>query len=256
MSENNCGIYKIINIINGKCYIGSSIDIKRRWKEHNRNLIKNNHINVHLQKSWNKHGKSSFLFEIIELVGDIKNLVIREQYYLDEANLFNSNILYNICTIAYSAYGVKHTEETKNKMSISHKGLVHNKDTIIKMIQIKNKHSQNTKNKLSEINKGRVAQNKQPIYQLDLDNNIIKQWGSVTDAAKTLNLSISLICSVCRGKRKSTGGFKWQYLNQIKHISTNINEIKNKYSTGLYSTRELAKIYNISKSRIWNIVKQ
>ena len=65
MSKNS-GIYKITNLINKKYYIGSSLDIKRRWKEHRRNLIKNKHNNIHLQKSWNKYGENSFLFEIIE----------------------------------------------------------------------------------------------------------------------------------------------------------------------------------------------
>jgi group I intron endonuclease len=253
--KNNCGIYKIINKKNNKCYIGSSINIKRRWAEHKCNLRKNKHINIHLQKSWNKHGEASFLFEIVELVSNTKDLIIREQYYLDKIKTVNSKIMYNICTIAYSTLGIKYSDTTKNKMSESHKGLIHKKDTIIKMIHIKNKHSENTKSKLSEINKGRISQNKRPIYQIDLNGNIIKQWNSVTDAAKALNLSKSLICSVCRGKRKSTGGFKWQYLNQIKEISIDINEIKNKYSTGLFSTRELSKIYNISKSTIWNMVK-
>ena len=254
MSKNS-GIYKITNLINKKYYIGSSLDIKRRWKEHRCNLIKNKHNNIHLQKSWNKYGENSFLFEIIELVNDLKDLTIREQYYLDKANVLNSKILYNICTIAYSTFGVRHTEETKNKMSTSHKGITHNRDAILKMVQIKNKHSNITKSKLSEINKGKIAKNKQPIYQIGLDDNIIKQWDSITDAAKTLNLSKSLICSVCQGKRKRTGGFKWQYVNQIKQTPININEIKNKYSTGLYSTRELGKMYNISKSKIWNIIK-
>ena len=32
--QGKCGIYKITNKINGKCYIGQSVDIKRRWREH------------------------------------------------------------------------------------------------------------------------------------------------------------------------------------------------------------------------------
>ena len=34
MSEKICGIYKITNLVNGKVYIGQSIDIKRRWRDH------------------------------------------------------------------------------------------------------------------------------------------------------------------------------------------------------------------------------
>ena len=209
MSKYNCGIYKITNINNGKYYIGSSININRRWHEHKRNLNKNKHNNIHLQKSWNKYGEASFLFEIIELVENEKDLIICEQQHLNSITPFNSMVTFNICKMAYSTLGIKHSNETKNKMSVSHNGTTHKKETIFKMIQIKTKQSENTKSKLSKINKGKIAQNKQPIYQMDLNNNIVKMWNSVTDAAKILNISTSLICGVCQGRRKSTGGFKW-----------------------------------------------
>lgn len=43
------GVYQIYNPINNKRYIGSSINVERRLKEHLRNLKKNTHCNVHLQ---------------------------------------------------------------------------------------------------------------------------------------------------------------------------------------------------------------
>lgn len=35
-----CGIYKITNLINGKCYIGQSVNISSRWKQHTQSLDK------------------------------------------------------------------------------------------------------------------------------------------------------------------------------------------------------------------------
>jgi group I intron endonuclease len=60
------GIYKIVNIKNGKFYLGSSKNIKRRWYIHKSALKHNRHHCIHLQRSWNKHGSSSFTFEIIK----------------------------------------------------------------------------------------------------------------------------------------------------------------------------------------------
>lgn len=77
-----CGVYKIVNTINGKIYIGSSKDIDRRWSEHIRALELNAHANPHLQNAWNKYGSKSFEFEIVEQC-DEKHQYEREQYYID-----------------------------------------------------------------------------------------------------------------------------------------------------------------------------
>ena len=77
-----CGVYKIVNIINGKIYIGSSKDIDRRWNEHIRVLELNTHNNQHLQNAWNKYGRNNFKFEVIEQCDEDKQFE-REQYYID-----------------------------------------------------------------------------------------------------------------------------------------------------------------------------
>ena len=60
------GIYKIENKVNGKVYVGQSIDIERRWYSHKTQLNGNRHGNVHLQNAWNKNGNNSFEFVIVE----------------------------------------------------------------------------------------------------------------------------------------------------------------------------------------------
>lgn len=76
------GIYKIHNVENNNFYIGSSKHINKRWSEHKYNLNRNDHINIILQRSWNKYGKDCFVFEIIEEC-EIEFLLEREQFYLD-----------------------------------------------------------------------------------------------------------------------------------------------------------------------------
>jgi group I intron endonuclease len=56
------GIYKITNKINGKVYIGQSINIERRWKEHISDKRKNSLIHLAIEK----YGEKNFNFEIIE----------------------------------------------------------------------------------------------------------------------------------------------------------------------------------------------
>ena len=78
----NSGIYKILNTRNNNFYIGSSKELKKRWSQHRSSLKHNTHINIILQRSWNKYGKDSFFFEIIEEC-DENTLLEREQFYLD-----------------------------------------------------------------------------------------------------------------------------------------------------------------------------
>lgn len=48
-----------------------------------------------------------------------------------------------------------------------------------------------------------------PVLQYDINNNLIKEWPSITDAEETLH--IYSISECCRFKRKSCGGFIWRY---------------------------------------------
>lgn len=105
------GIYKILNKVNGKFYIGSAVDIENRWRRHKHDLNKNNHHNIYLQKGWNKYWNVSFEFTIIEAC-DKENLLIREQFWLDWAKPE-----YNLSPTAGNSLGVKHSEQSRKRMS-------------------------------------------------------------------------------------------------------------------------------------------
>lgn len=49
------------------------------------------------------------------------------------------------------------------------------------------------------------------LYQYDKQMKIIKTWSSITEAAEALNISKSSIVTVCKGRRKTAGGFIWKY---------------------------------------------
>lgn len=107
---NKSGIYKIINIVNEKCYIGSAVNFKQRWMDHKKLLNKNKHHSKHLQNTWNKYSKDNFKFEIL-LTCEKEELLDYEQLHFDELKPE-----YNICKIAGSSLGIKHTEETLKKL--------------------------------------------------------------------------------------------------------------------------------------------
>ena len=49
------------------------------------------------------------------------------------------------------------------------------------------------------------------IDQYDINGNFIKTWNSIADIEKETNIKGTHISRVCRGKRKTTGGYKWEY---------------------------------------------
>lgn len=112
------GIYQIVNTINGHCYIGSSVDINKRWSTHKQRLHKGTHDSPYLQNAWNKYGESCFRFSIIEQC-DSPLLIEREQYYIDTLRP-----IYNTATKAGSRLGIRHTEEARRKISEAGKGRV------------------------------------------------------------------------------------------------------------------------------------
>lgn len=90
------GIYKITNILSKKVYIGSSKNITKRWWQHKKQLNLGIHHNAHLQASWDLHGSSKFVWEILEECDEV-SLIEIEQKYIDIH--WGSNC-YNILKIA------------------------------------------------------------------------------------------------------------------------------------------------------------
>lgn len=95
------GIYKIENKVNGKVYIGESINIENRWSQHIKDLNENKHHSYKLQSDWNKYGEVNFIFEIllkVELskVNPIKKALclLKEEEYISNLNSITNG--YNI----------------------------------------------------------------------------------------------------------------------------------------------------------------
>jgi group I intron endonuclease len=149
------GIYKIQSLIKPeRFYIGSTIDINRRWNIHLFDLRKNKHSSILLQRHYNKYGKSDLIFIIIEPCLP-EFLIIREQFYINKLKPY-----FNICKIAGSQLGIKRSEETKYKMSEKAKN------------RKRHPHSKETKQKISESHKGKKfsIEHRRKIGQSEIGN--------------------------------------------------------------------------------------
>lgn len=114
-------VYAIRNLVNGKRYIGSTAAMKGRKAKHLADLRAKRHHSSILQHAYDKYGEQSFVFEVIETVAEVTNLLTREQAYLDECKPE-----YNISPNANekTRLGMKATSEHSAHMSASLRGRV------------------------------------------------------------------------------------------------------------------------------------
>jgi len=110
MSHSNSGIYQILNLHNGKRYIGSAVNPPNRKRQHFQSLARGDHHSVSLQRAWNKYGADKFKF--IQLIFCAKeNLITYEQDFID-----GYKPEYNISPKAGSQLGFKMSDEARKKM--------------------------------------------------------------------------------------------------------------------------------------------
>jgi len=110
------GIYEIVNLENGKRYIGSAQNIARRWKHHRFLLSKSKHYSRYMQASWTKHGEIKFQFRVL-IYCEPDLLLFYEQSALD---VFKP--VFNTLPVAGSSRGMHLSAETKAKISLSRIG--------------------------------------------------------------------------------------------------------------------------------------
>jgi len=111
------GVYEIVNLVNGKRYIGSAAYFGPRWSQHKRELRLNTHHTPHLQHSWNKYGESEFSFRVLEIVPEPtrQRLIDYENKWFKELGYH-----YNVAPIAGSRLGVPQSEAARAAMSRFH----------------------------------------------------------------------------------------------------------------------------------------
>lgn len=105
------GIYKIVNLIDGKVYVGQAINLEKRRKQHFKDLRGGYHRNLRMQRAFTRDGEANFRFEVIEECS-AEMLTACEQYWLD---FFDTR--YNICPAAESNRGMKWSDESRKKQS-------------------------------------------------------------------------------------------------------------------------------------------
>ena len=187
------GIYKIISPTN-KIYIGQSIDIERRKKEYKKLKCKKQ---SKLYNSLKKYGWENHIFEIIEEC-NIFDLLEKETYWKHHYRVLE---IPSLCC-RMDGKGGYLSKETCKKISNSRKGIKHSNETKQKIAY---NHSSSKK-----------------IYQYDLNGDFIKVWDSYSQAERENkgNIKYNIL-----GKTKHAGGYIWLREEDLPLLTERINKI-------------------------------
>jgi group I intron endonuclease len=214
---NKSFVYRWINNINGKDYLGSTSNAKSRLSTYyDRKSLSLG--NMPIYKAILKYGHSNFTFEIIEYC-ESKDVVIREQYYLDHFD-FDYNILekadsllgykHTFDTLAMmkgrkNALGYKHTLETLTKLREAQTDKKHSEKAMAKMREVWSERKLKV-NSSSKSVESKVASNSRNqrigkcIIITNIDSNVSTTYKSMTEAATVLNVTRNTLRSYIKNK--------------------------------------------------------
>lgn len=199
-------VYKIINNVNNKIYVGKTYNtIERRFQEHNNERFRLESQSRPLYRAMNKYGIENFSISLLE---ETQNPEEQERYWIEKLQSFKYG--YNAtlggdgshyadydlivrlwregCSFPKIAELTGYTQHTLTK-ALRDQGISH-EEARAKGVQILYK----------------------PVAQINpITNEIIRVFPSITDAQKECDPSRH-IGAVCNGKRKTAGGFKWKFI--------------------------------------------
>jgi group I intron endonuclease len=125
----DCGIYAISNTLGDHVYIGQSVCLRQRKRQHLSKLSAGKHYNDRMQKCFNKYGMAACEFTVLEYCNEAE-LTNREQYWIDQQD---RKKLLNCAPVAMSPAGVKRSQETIEKRLAKMAGYKHSEETKAKM---------------------------------------------------------------------------------------------------------------------------
>lgn len=170
-------VYKITNLVNNKCYIGSSENVYKRWNEHKDNAYRpsSNSYNYPLQCAFRKYGEQNFKFEILK--DDFKTRYDCEEYEHDMIVLYNS---------ANNKYGYNQTTFTHGALTDP------------------------------DVRETSIQKRSQKCAKVDFNENIIEVYDSYQEAGRANGYenSASYIRLICKGERSSLNGMMFRDIDE------------------------------------------
>ncbi len=238
-----CGIYAIVSKVDGKRYVGKSIDIEKRWTTHLSDLRRSTRkkdTNRHLFNSFRKYGEFNFGFEYLEITEENDTLLKeKELFWISTLRTNEREFGFNLrldsdtkCIVSDETrkiiseqvkgeknpnYGRRWTDDQKK--AASELAIKNHQDGKYSSPETKQKYSETSKRFWSDNPEAKEKMRKKvsearttyKIAQYTLDSVLIKVWDSMYDILESNPDYFRIaIYNCCNGHKKSYRGFLWK----------------------------------------------
>ena len=190
-------IYLWTNLINGKHYVGQTVNFYQRIQRYKKGLI-----NSYMKEDIDKYGMENFKVEILEKIEDISNedfLTEREQYWMDYYQSYDLEKGYNIFDVAGNVCYLKRSDTIKERFCGEGNGMYGKH------------HSDETKRKIAEskIGKTHAPTHFKRVRCVETG----KIYNSQSEAAQEYGITSAAISLVCKGKNKTAKKMHWEFVD-------------------------------------------
>lgn len=226
------GIYAIVCNPTGKVYVGQSKNIKVRKSQHLGKLLIGKHYNTYFQNAFNKYGRSSFSFKVLENCTP-EELTAKEAYWIQKYKSNNSEFGFNLKEAGDSPCSNEHREacgKTTRKRNVEKHGLwtIFNLQTgEVSETDAKNQYTgdktynykkhylcvreytlQDFKEHYQKYNNYQQLNTEaNKIYAKNLTTGEVLEFKSICGAGRSLGIRAQAISNVTKGRKLSTGGY-------------------------------------------------
>lgn len=192
------GIVYRLTFPNGKVYIGlTARELGMRLGEHNKDSRRKNPKSV-VGRAIKKYGWRDVIVEVLFCAFDVESLNWSETHLISEHKSQDMEVGYNRDKGGRGRSDFVCSEATKQKISLANRG--------------KHQWCEDSRQRIA------AARRRRPMIQLSETGEIITEYATVKEAWFATDISISHICQVARGERKSAGGFIWRYKDDERDL--------------------------------------